>query len=160
MTTMNRKAQKPKSPPRKNSVMKRLATTLSQDELVGALHSSADERIHRLAEMMTDPAYSRFTLGKLCERVGLSSIDLLNAFRKYKIDMGIVEMSRRAPTIMEDIALDAESKMVCCDHCGGTGRITAREAELDCPLCEGVGQTRTPGDDKSRRLFFKIMSNR
>ncbi len=138
--------------------MKRLADTLSQDELVGALHSSSDERVLRLAEMMTDPAYSRFTLGKLCERVGVTSIDLLDAFRKYKIDQGIIEMSRHAPAIMEDVARDAESRMVCCDHCGGAGKITAREAELACPLCEGVGQIRAPGNDKARRLFFKVMT--
>lgn len=152
--------KKPKSPPRKDPVMNRFADTLGQDEMVGALSSSTDERVLRLAEMMTDPAYSRFTLGKLCERVGLSSIDLLDAFRKYKIDMGIIEMSRRAPGIMEDVAEDAKSRMEACKKCHGTGAVKDKSTEemSRCPHCAGEGRVRVPGDYRARRLFFKVMT--
>ncbi len=155
-----KKHSKSLSPPRKDPVMNRLADTLGQDELVGALHSSADERVHRLAEMMTDPAYSRFTLGKLCERVGLSTLDLLDAFRKYKIDQGIIEMSRHAPEIMEDIARDAESRMEACKKCRGTGTVKDKNTEETgrCLHCAGEGQVRVPGDYRARRLFFKVMT--
>ncbi len=142
--------------------MKRLATTLNQDEMVGALCSSSDERVHRLAEMMIDPAYSRFTLGKLCQRVGLSTLDLLELFRRHKLDMGIIKMSRRAPEIMEDVARDAESRMEACKECSGTGSVKDKNTgEMSrCLHCAGEGRVRVPGDDKARRLFFKVMFDR
>lgn len=139
--------------------MNRLATTLGNDEMVGALSSSADERVVRLAEMMIDPAYSRFTLGKLCQRVGLSSIDLLDAFRRYKMDMGIVEMSRRAPTIMADVAEDAQSRMEACKKCHGTGTVKDKNTEEmgRCLHCAGQGQVRVPGDYRARKLMFQAL---
>ena len=139
--------------------MRRFADTLGQDELAEVLTHAADPRAHRLMATLLDPAFQRHSFGKLCERAGLNLVDLLDLLRRCKLDQGIIEMARHAPRIMRDIALDAESKMVCCHHCGGAGKITARKAELDCPLCEGVGQIRAPGDDKSRRLFFKVMLN-
>ncbi len=139
--------------------MNRLADTLGQDELVGALHSSADERVHRLAEMMTDPAYSRFTLGKLCQRVGLSSIDLLDAFRKYKIDQGIIAMANRAPRIMEDVAEDAKSRMEACKKCHGKGMVKDKNTEemSHCLHCAGQGQVRVPGNYRARKLMFQAL---
>ena len=161
MPTRNprKKALKPKSPPRKNRLLKRFADTLGQDELADVLTHAADPRAHRLMAMLLDPAYKRHSFGKLCERAGLNLVDLWDLLRRCRIDQGIIAMARHAPRIMEDIALDAESKMVCCNHCGGAGKITAREAELACPLCEGVGQIRAPGNDQARRLFFKVMLN-
>ena len=133
--------------------MKRLATTLSQDEMAGALHSSTDERVHRLAEMMGDPAFAHFSLGKLCQRVGLTSIDLLNAFRNYQLLRGIVEMSRVAPEVMANVAEDARSRMEICKGCEGKGTVNARR----CPQCEGEGLTRVPGDHRSRKLMFQTL---
>ncbi len=140
--------------------MNRLADTLGHDEIAGALSSSTDERVHRLAEMMTDPAYSRFTLGKLCERVGLSSIDLLELFRRHKLDMGIVEMSRRASEIMADVAEDAKSRMEACKKCHGTGKVKDKNTEEmgRCLHCAGEGQVRVPGDYRARKIFFEVMT--
>ena len=161
MPTRNsqKKALKPKSPPRKAPVMNRLAATLSEEEMAGALYSSTDERVLRLAEMMTDPAYSRFTLGKLCERVGVTSIDLLDALRRNKIDQGIIEMSRRAPEIMEGVARDAESRMEACKDCAGTGMLKDKDTgEMShCLHCSGEGRVRVPGDYKARRLMFQAL---
>jgi len=127
--------------------MKRLANTLSQDEVIGSLYSSTDEWVHRLAEMMTDPAYSRFTLAKLCQRLGLSTLDLLELFRRHKLDMGIIEMSRRAPEIMEGVAIDAESRMEACGECAGTRSVKDKNTGEMCPslYCSGEGQVRVPG---------------
>ena len=145
--------KKLKSPPRKDPVMKRLADTLSQDEMAGALYCSADERAIRLLQMTTDPAYSRFTLAKLCERVGLTSIDLLDAFRNFQLLRGIVEMSRVVPEIMADVAEDARSRMGICKGCQGEGTVNTRR----CPQCEGEGVTRVPGDHRSRKLLFQTL---
>jgi hypothetical protein len=133
--------------------MKQLGENITQDEMVGSLYCSTDERAVQLLQMMTDPAYSRFTLGKLCQRVGLNSIDLLNAFRNYQLLRGIVEMSRVVPEVMADVAEDARSRMGICKGCQGKGLIDTRR----CPQCEGAGVTRVPGDHRSRKLLFQTL---
>ncbi len=153
-----KKLRKKAREPRKDRLMRRFADTLGQDELAEVLTHAADPRAHRLMAMLLDPAFQGHSFSTLCSRVGLNLVDLLDLMRRCKLDQGIIEMARHAPEIMGDIAKDAQSRMVCCDHCGGAGKITAGEAELDCPLCDGVGQIRAPGDDKSRRLFFKVMT--
>ena len=133
--------------------MKRLADSLSQDEMAGALYCSTDERAVRLLQMMTDPAYSRFTLAKLCERVGLTSMDLLDAFRNFQLLRGIIEMSRMAPEVMADVAEDARSRMETCKGCQGKGMINTRR----CPQCEGEGLRRVSGDYRARKLMFQAL---
>lgn len=154
-----KKAQKPQSPPRKDRLLRRFADTLDQDEVIGSLYSSTDERVHRLAEMMTDPAYARFTLARLCQRVGLSTLDLLELFRRHKLDMGIIEMSRHAPAIMEDVARDAESRMEACRECAGTGMVKDKSTgeKSHCLHCSGEGQVRVPGDYRARKLMFQTL---
>ncbi len=139
--------------------MKRLADILSQDEMAGVLYSSTDERVHRLAEMMADPAYVRFSLAQLCQRLGLSTLDLLELFRRHKLDMGIIEMSRRAPEIMEGVARDAESRMEACGECAGTGSVMDKNTgEMSrCLHCSGKGQVRRPGDYRARKLMFEAL---
>ncbi len=147
------KSHKPKSPPRKDPIMKQLGENITQDEMVGSLYCSTDQRAVQLLQMMADPAYSRFTLAKLCERVGLTSMDLLNAFRNYQLLRGIIEMSRRAPEIMANVAEDARSRMETCKGCQGEGTVNTRR----CPQCEGEGLTRVPGDHRSRKLLFQTL---
>lgn len=158
-TMSSKKLRKKARTPRKDRLLRRFADTLGEDELAEVLTHAADPRAHRLMAMLFDPAFQRHSFAALCARAGLNLVDLFDLLRRCKLDQGIIEMARHAPRIMEDVAKDARSRMVCCDHCGGVGKITAREAELECPLCEGVGRIRAPGDDKSRRLFFKVMLN-
>ena len=133
--------------------MKRLGENITRDEMVGALYSSTDERAVRLLQMMGDPAFANFSLGKLCQRVGLTSIDLLNAFRNFQLLRGIIEMSRVAPEVMANVAEDARSRMEICKGCQGKGMINARR----CPQCQGEGQVRVPGNYRARKLMFQTL---
>ena len=148
-----KKAQTAKSPPRKDPIMKRLGENITRDEMVGALYSSTDERAVRLLQMMGDPAFANFSLGKLCQRVGLTTIDLLNAFRNFQLLRGILEMSRAVPEVMANVAEDARSRMETCKGCQGEGTVNTRR----CPQCEGEGLTRVPGDHQSRKLLFQTL---
>ena len=58
-----------------------------------------------------------------------------------------------APAIMEDVALDARSRMETCKGCQGEGTVNTRR----CPQCEGEGLTRVPGDHQSRKLLFQTL---
>jgi len=151
--------KKPKSPPRKDPVMKRLADHISQDEMAGALYCSTDERAVQLLQMMSDPTYSRFTLAKLCERVGLSTIDVLELVRRYKLDIGILSMSTEVVQVMKDTAEDAKSREEPCRKCHGKGMVKDKNTgEMShCLHCGGQGQVRVPGNYRARKLMFQVL---
>ena len=159
MDTVKHRKPVRRSPARKDPLMRRFASTVSKEELGGMLAHSGDERAQRALEMLLDPAYSRFTLAKLCQRLGLSTLDLLELFRRHKLDMGIIEMSRRAPEIMADVAEDAKSRMEACKKCHGTGTVMDKNTEemSRCLHCSGKGQVRRPGDYRARNLMFQTL---
>ena len=133
--------------------MRRFTSTVSQEELGGMLAHSGDQRAWRALEMLLDPVYRNHTLAKVCEKVGLSQIDIVDLFRRHQMDMALVSMSRKAVQVMEDTAEDARSRMETCKGCQGKGMIDTRR----CPQCEGEGQVRVPGDYKARRLMFQAL---
>ena len=145
-----------RSPARKDPLMRRFASTVSKEELGGMLAHSGDERAWRLLEILMDPVYGNHSFAVLCGKVGLNQIDVVDLFRRYKLDLGVIKMSRLAPQVMQDMAEDARSRMETCKGCQGSGMVNTRR----CPQCEGDGRVRVPGDDKARRLFFKVMLTR
>ncbi len=160
MGTVKHRKPVRRSPARKDTLMRRFASTVSNEELGGMLAHSGDQRACRALEMLLDPAYRNHTLAKICGKVGLSQMDILDLFRRYKLDMGIVAMSQRAPAIMADVAEDAKSRMEACKRCHGTGTVKDKSTEemSHCPHCAGEGQVRVPGDHRARKIFFEVMS--
>lgn len=160
MGTVKHRKPVRRSPARKDPLMRRFTSTVSKEELGGMLAHSGDERAWRALEMLLDPAYRNHTFAKICGKVGLSQMDIMDLFRRYHLDMGIVAMAREAPAIMEDIAKDAQSRMEACKKCHGTGMVKDKETEgmSRCLHCAGEGQVRIPGDYRARRLFFKVMT--
>jgi len=101
MGTVNPRKPTRRSPARKDPLMRRFASTVSREELGGMLAHSGDERAQRALEMLLDPAYRNHTLAKICGKVGLSQMDIMDLFRRYHLDLGVIEMSRRAPAVPE-----------------------------------------------------------
>ena len=159
MGTVNPRKPVRRSPARKDPLMRRFASTVSKEELGGMLANSGDERAWRALEMLLDPIYRNHTLARVCGKVGLSQMDILDLFRRYKLDMGIVAMSREAPAIMEDIAKDAQSRMEACKKCHGSGMMKDKSTEemSRCLHCSGKGQVRRPGDYRARKLMFQAL---
>ena len=56
-----------------------------------------------------DPAYSRHSFAKLCERAGVGRVELVDLFRRHKLDLGILKMSKQLPEVLEDTAIDANA---------------------------------------------------
>ena len=153
--TKVQKVRRPGSPPRKNSLLRRIEAGIG-DELSPTLIHSGDPRARQLAETLLDPAYRHHSFGKLCERAGISGREVVDLFRKYKIDEGIVRMAQHLPDVLEDAAIDAKSSMGCCRRCDGLGSVPLTEGgDRECPLCFGTGQVRIPGDKDARALVFK-----
>ena len=147
-------SRKPRSPARKDAVMKRFEATV--EELPTALTHSSDPRALRLVEMMLDPAYASHSLAKLCERAGLNSIQLLDMFRRYKLDLAIIQAAKRLPQIMEGKAQDALPSEEYCRRCDGLGYVQGEAGPRTCPKCKGSRMTRRPGDDKALDMILKV----
>jgi hypothetical protein len=171
-----------KSPPRKDKIFRRLEATVPREELLSALAAaSSDQRARTLFEMMLDPAFRTHSLPKLAKDVGLRYTDVLKLVRDYKLDQGLLAMASHLPQVMEDVAIDAKSKMVKCPACKGDGRIVVTEQiedpesekkrvivvpKLDengavvtehCFTCDGEGKLRQTGDSDARKLLFESM---
>lgn len=141
--------------------------SLGEDEMVQALHHSGDPRVLMLLEYMFDPKYRNDSFSKLCKECNLHLGDVVDVFRRYKLDLGIIAMSKRAPKIMEDTAKDAESSTALCLTCMGRGEVLDLDSNpnssdstpeaMTCPNCVGEGTFRVPGHDKARELFYKTM---
>jgi hypothetical protein len=147
-----------------NQALQRFYDALGQDEMVQALHHSADPRVVMLLEYMFDPKYRNDSFTKLCKECNLHLGDVVDAFRRYKFDLGIVAMAHAAPRIMKDTAEDAKSSKALCMTCMGLGEVLEPDTDpeqppskLTCPNCVGEGTFRVPGHDKARELFFKTM---
>jgi hypothetical protein len=146
-----------------NEALTRFFQALGEDEIVQALHHSADPRVVQLLQYLFDPKYADEGFTKLCKECNLHLGDIVDVFRRYKLDLGIAAMSRRAPKIMDDTAKDAESQKAVCMACQGTGEVIDPRSDMDdpkliiCPNCVGEGTFRVPGHDKSRELFYKTM---
>ena len=82
---MPKKSSKPKSPARKDILIRRFGETLGRDELLQTLNWTGDPRAMRVFEMLQDPVYSRHTLAKLCQRAGLRHADLLRLYHRKQL---------------------------------------------------------------------------
>ncbi len=143
--------------------LKRFYETLSQDEITQALFHSPDPRVLQLLEYMFDPQYRNHSFTKLCRECHLYLGDIVDAFKNYQLDLGIIAMAKHAPKILLDTAKDAESTKGVCLNCQGSGEILELGSDpedpdlVTCPSCFGDGAIVIPGHDKSRELFFKTM---
>ena len=147
--------RKPKSPARKDNVGRRVFESIGRNAMLDTLTAAQDPRAQHLLELMMDPQYRNFTFPKLCERSGLSVTQVLDLFRKYKLDLGMIEMSKQVPRIMRDVARDAQSTMAYCRRCDGTGEVPDGDTERVCPACKGAGEVRITGNEKARQLVFE-----
>ena len=146
--------------PAHDPILTRFYDEAGHQEISESLLYSSDPRVTQLLEMMYDPGLKNHSFPRLCREVGLSLGDIVDAFRSYQLDLGIVAMAKKAPKIMEDTALDAESSKSLCMTCKGTGEVLEHpqgDTVSICPNCMGEGTFRVPGHDKARELFFKTM---
>ena len=106
-TAPKRNKGKRRSPARKDALLRRYETTVGRDKMLEVLDWSADQRAVALAAMLCDPVYRRFSFAKLCQRVGLRYQDMLDLFRRYSLDLALLQMSTHLPDVMRQTAEDA-----------------------------------------------------
>ena len=142
-----------------DQALQRFFKGVPEDEMIQTLHHSSDPRIMQLLGMLFDPNFAEYTFTRLCQECAISLGDLVDAFRSFKLDQGILEMANRAPAILRDTAEDAKSSKAVCLACQGDGSLIVSEDGEDevCAACMGDGHITVPGHDKARDLFFKTM---
>lgn len=142
---------KRRSPARKNTMLSRLYDHVG-DDVSYALAYSGDERADRLLDMMLDPAFSRFSFPRLCERAGLRTADVLGLLRRYYLDFALLEAYRNLPRVVEAVVQQAVGGMVPCPRCAGTGEGEGGR----CRECWGKGEVYQRGDHKAQRLTLQM----
>jgi len=142
-----------------DQALQRFFTGMKEDEWIQALHHSGDPRVVQLLGMLFDPNFAEMTFTHLCRECGLALGDMIDVFRRFKLDQGILEMANRAPDILRDTAEDAKSQKAVCLTCQGEGSVEGLDGKDDqvCAACMGDGGITIPGHDKARDLFFKTM---
>lgn len=139
-----------------DALLKRMGEFIPRDDLASALSRASDDaRIAALAVRLIDPNFATTKLTKLANDLGLRYTDVVDGFRRAKLDEGMLRMFIRVPDILEDIAEDARTKIDACPRCDGEGEIHKRGKSVTCPQCKGVGELRTPGDNEARRLTLE-----
>ena len=141
------------SPARKDPVYRQFAQEVGHKELLAVLDCSDDARGDALANMLRDPAYQGYSLGKLCELVGLRYADLVRMFTRFYTSIGMIRFSRHIPQVMEDTALNALSRDETCFRCEGSGRRNGRM----CRHCRGKGTVHILGDLTCLKLVYETM---
>jgi len=123
-----------------------------------ALQMSGDKRFYRLYDALHDDAYRNTSPGKLCRKFGISWLDLIELLRQYNLNLGLICMANHLPQICQDVARDARSREAVCPRCNGLKTVTDEAGgSIGCPMCEGAGNVRVPGDAHARKLMFEAL---
>lgn len=152
-----------KSPARKDIVFRRLEQSVPRNEWLQAFEASGDERAEHLMVRMLDPAFASCSLPQHAKAVGLTYPQVFKLITNHRLNQGLLRMSAHVPQVLEDVAVDSESKLVPCPMCQGgkvlfhTDKETGDVIEKPCWSCDGQGKLRKVGDEASRKLMFETL---
>lgn len=143
---------------RRDPMMRRFEKNVPRDEVIEALshHMEANARVKHLVGMLLDPVYVDDAIGTLCSKVGLTLHEVMDFFRKTRLDEGLMRMYKHVPDILEDTAKDAKRQIKTCWKCFGGKKVKKSKNELvTCPECDGEGELMVKGDTDARKLVFE-----
>lgn len=143
----------------------RLNKVIPRLELATALDIAGGQDEAALAKLLRSTGdSSRLNISTLASNLGIPYRRVVECYRDMKRLEGIVAVASRLPKVMEDVAADAESRLVTCASCEGTGRITIKRDDQSFPVetklcipCEGVGKVIKSGDAVARKQVLEIM---
>jgi hypothetical protein len=152
------------SPPRKDKVFRRLEASVPREEWLASCEASSDERAQALLARLLDPSCRKHSLPQLAKEVGLTYPQVLKLVTNYRLDQGLLRMSAHVPQVLEDVAIDSESKLIACPACQGSGQLETVDRKTGeitdtkaCWSCDATGKLRKVGDADSRKLMLETL---
>lgn len=139
---------------------------VGREALVGMLETAeAGTKFAQLHAAMLAAKNRKTSLLQLCRKLGIRWDEMVDFHRNFNVQQGLLRASNHLPHVMEDVAVDAKSRVQGCTRCDGAGKLPdpSLSAEdgvhltKDCPDCEGTGKVRVPGDQGARNLMFETM---
>lgn len=168
---------------------KALLASIPRESIARALEiasQSPDDKFDQMLKYMCDPRFGReLSLYAIARRCNVSLRELTEMFRDSQMMEGTARMLNHVPDVMEDIAIDARSKMDVCPRCNGSGQeiekcsdcngskraseAKGRPTPIRCKTCEGkgkvsvgeclkcggTGKIRVVGDEAARKLLME-----
>jgi hypothetical protein len=122
------------------------------------LYLSESDKYESFAAALASSEYSHMSYSAIMRKFNITLHELNVLYRDGQRNMGLFAQSNHLPKIMEDVAVDAESKEVTCSRCDGEGVIPGTDGEdKTCPECRGVKTQRKIGDKHARDLIYESM---
>lgn len=119
---------------------------------------SGDDKYKLFLAAMHDPAQSNLSFSALMRRYNVSLHELQSIYIDAQRQIALLKMSNKLPKVLEDIASDAESKIIACARCDGIGTIpSGKRGKRTCPACNGNRRVRAPGDGTARQQMLETM---
>jgi len=150
---MMRLKRNPKDTPA--DISERIYQTIGKQDIVESFVHTGDDRYLELARSLLDGKHDENTCQQLYKRVGLSSLDVIEAFRRYKLDQAIINIHQEIPTVSKDLMEDAKSYSDLCPRCEGLTTVKVAGQDEECPRCGGCGIIKMKGDSRAREMAFK-----
>src|SRR5215831_14223353 len=142
----------------RDRLMKLFFQCVRRPDFDDVLQFSGDQRFFRLYDTLHDDAYRNTSPGTLCRRFGISLRDLVDVWREYNRLMGLMYAATHLPQIVADVVHNARSRDVVRPRCDGLKNVRDGEAETrTCPVCQGEGSVRIPGNAHARVLVFETL---
>lgn len=143
----------------------RLNKTLPRLELATALEMTGGVDEGHLATLLRSQGESAGkNISTLAASLGVPYKRIVECYRDMKRLEGVVAVAQRLPKVMEDVAIDAESKELTCASCEGTGHIVVKRDKEGLPVetktcipCEGSGKVIKSGDPVARKQVLEMM---
>ena len=86
--------------PDRDRLMRWFFDDVPRSALDEAMQSSGNKRFYRLHDALHDDAYRNTLPGTLCRRFGISWPDLMELWRSYNRDLGLMIMANNLPQVM------------------------------------------------------------
>jgi hypothetical protein len=140
------------------------------------LAASPDARVQIFLSRLHDPRFARHSLPAIARTCDISFAEFVQFCRTAAVEHARFRAIMALTDLGNDMFADALSRQVVCPRCDGLGRVPADKfavavlSESDpaalatsggtitrtCPMCDGRGSLREPGDAHARRLILKL----
>lgn len=122
------------------------------------LRLSGDERMQAIARDAMDPVWRAKSLAEIIEMRKCNYHDVSQEYNKIKRAEGLIRAANHLPDMLEQTALDAQSRDEECSKCDGTGKVTKQidkvVTRIRCGKCRGTGTVHVLGDTERLKLMF------